>query len=340
MTVPAVPEAKVLKFQELTPEQKELIKGTVAKGATDLEVDLFFHVCNRTGLDPFARQIYAIKRRSQEKGQWVERIVFQIGIEGFRLAAQRSHAKGGPKYEGPTPIQWCDEKGDWTDIWLSEKPPYAARAGVYVEGFREPVYAIAEYKRLVQTVDGKPNIFWDKGHAFQLGKCAEGAAIRKAFPNELSGFYLKEELYDMPEEKDITPPMSIEDHKKALLPGAGPEATLDQSKDKKTEQPAAQPVEGSSVTTGHPGEPPGEPGGKQAREPLAGAIPPKGEGIVPPERREQIIAHLQEINVQERPPQNMTEIEAGLLIACKQGAKANRILDTMATHRDTQGKIL
>ncbi|KKM18275.1 hypothetical protein LCGC14_1667290, partial [marine sediment metagenome] len=313
-------ETKVLKFQELTPEQKELIKGTVAKGATDLEVDLFFHVCNRTGLDPFARQIYAIKRRSQEKGQWVERIVFQIGIEGFRLAAQRSHAKGGPKYEGPTPIQWCDEKGDWTDIWLSEKPPYAARAGVYVEGFREPVYAIAEYKRLVQTVDGKPNIFWDKGHAFQLGKCAEGAAIRKAFPNELSGFYLKEELYDMPEEKDITPPMSIEEHKKALTPPT-------------VEKPAAQPEEGQAA-------PSGDSGVEDARQPLAGAPTPKGEEIIPPEHRQKVIAHLQTIGLVEMPPPEMTEIESGLLLATKSKKVAGDLLDKMAMSRDTQGKMV
>ena len=140
-------------------------------------VEAFLAHCQRTGLDPIARQIYAIERG----GKWG----IQMSIDGARLVAERSR-----EYEGQTPVQWTADGATWVDVWLDENhPPAAARVGVYRKSFREPLYAVATFKAYSA---GGP--MWQKMPALMLGKCAEALALRKAFPQDLSGLYTSEEM--------------------------------------------------------------------------------------------------------------------------------------------------
>jgi len=161
-------------------EKLELLKKTVCKGATDAELELFVHVCKRTGLDPFARQIHAIKRF--QDGQQV--MTFQTGIDGYRLIADRT----GKYAPGREPSFTYDK-----DDRLIAATAYVKKQTA--DGTWHEICATAHYAEYVGLKrDGNPNTMWLNKPHILLGKCAEALALRRAFPAELSGVYTKEEM--------------------------------------------------------------------------------------------------------------------------------------------------
>ena len=172
-----------IQLAQFNNEKIDLIKRTVAKDATDLELQLFIEQCKRTGLDPITRQIYFIKDHTGK-------VQVQTSIDGFRLVAERSG-----EYEGQTQPQWCGDDAKWVDVWLSKTPPKACKIGVWKRNFREPLVAIALFDEYAQRKkDGSLGFMWGKMPALMIAKVAESLALRKAFPNDLSGLYTSDEM--------------------------------------------------------------------------------------------------------------------------------------------------
>lgn len=169
---------------EFSPEQLQVIKDTICKGATNSELQLFVATCRRTGLDPFMRQIYAVKRYDGREKREV--MAIQVGIDGLRLVAERSD-----KYAGQDPVEWLDEDGIWSEVWTGKGThPIAARCSVYRKDWPgRKATAVCRWESYAQYLgaDHKLSPTWAKMPDVMLGKCAEALALRRAFPAEMSG---------------------------------------------------------------------------------------------------------------------------------------------------------
>jgi phage recombination protein Bet len=168
---------EVAKF---TQEQVELIARTVAKGCDADELALFLYQCQRTGLDPFSRQIHAVKRYDPESGRKV--MMIQTGIDGYRLIAERTG-----NYAPGREVEYLhDEEGNF----VAAKAFVRKKVGDEWHEFSATAY----FEEFAQTnKDGHLTRMWREKPRHMTAKCAEAIALRKGFPLELSGVYTSDE---------------------------------------------------------------------------------------------------------------------------------------------------
>jgi phage recombination protein Bet len=173
---------------------------TVAKGATADELGLFLYTAHKVGLDPLAKQIYCIKRGGQ--------MTIQTGIDGLRAIAERTK-----ELAGMDDIVYDKDIEKPDNVKTEPANPTTATAKVYrmVGSQRVAFTATARWK---EYKPAKPNDFmWNKMPYLMLGKVAESLALRKAFPNDISGIYATEEMEQASGKEEVAVEV-IDDKKK------------------------------------------------------------------------------------------------------------------------------
>lgn len=195
--------------------QLAILRALGVEDATKADVDLFFHYCRTTGLDPFRKQIYMIGRNTKvsewvdddraQNGRrrverWVTKYTIQTGIDGYRKNGREAAkaygdeiAFAGPWFTGEDDFHITDD-GEviqhWRKVWPDSRPPHAARFVIYRNG--EEFEGIAHFSEFVQGGSNGPNSMWSKMPRNQIAKCAEALAWRRAYPDDFSGLVLED----------------------------------------------------------------------------------------------------------------------------------------------------
>ena len=168
----------------LTDEKIKTLEqaGIIPAKTPPAQIAVFAEVCRRHNLDPFLKQVYLVSYSGKYS--------VIVGIDGFRSRAERTGIHAGTEEAKFN----MNSRGEWqsaAEIVPSVKQPVSATVTVYkiVGGHRVPFTHTALYKEFAQG-GGK----WPTMPFQMLAKVAESHALRKAFPEALSGLYVEEEI--------------------------------------------------------------------------------------------------------------------------------------------------
>jgi phage recombination protein Bet len=168
-------KAEPMAFSE---EQERMIRDTFANGASAQEFAVLLEIAKVRRLNPLLRQIHFVKRWDRDKGREVWST--QVSIDGLRAIAERTG-----KYDGQDEPEFMERDGRIV----------GCKVRVYRKDWTRPAVGVAYWSEYVQTKkDGNPTQFWSRMPHVMIAKCAEALALRKAFPEDMSGLYTPEEM--------------------------------------------------------------------------------------------------------------------------------------------------
>lgn len=308
---------------------KVLVEATWPSAKTADAVILALNYCKARNLDPMKKPVHIVPMYDSKKKDYVETIwpsISELRTTAFRTRqyAGADETEFGPtikrKFSGKVK-EWENNSSRYVEKIIEVEFPEWARITVYrlVEGqrckFVGPRVKWLEAYATIGNTD-LPNEMWQTRSEGQLDKCAEAAALRKAFPEELGGEQTAEEMagrriiidHDIDEAPRPALPASGKAAPNPDKPAPNPaQAATAAPQGRKEPEPArAGPAAGASATTARPA------GGEARSAPNPNAPPKRDPAPAPaaeddgPSISDQL-AHLKERLAEAVTPEDVEE---------------------------------
>lgn len=212
---------------QFSPEKVKVLKNTVAKGATDDELEMFLHLCSRYQLDPFAKEIWFVKRPKKYKdanGNWdYKRLpsgeIDYTGVEPVIMTSRDGYVKVAqmdPEFEELNSFEVREnDKFHFNPMTKEITHEIGSKRGritgawaVCKRNGREAAISLVDYDEYKKAAGNNP--VWDSYPSAMIRKVAEVIVLKRQF--NISGLVTQEEMpnqygmdYEDPNIKRIEP---------------------------------------------------------------------------------------------------------------------------------------
>lgn len=188
---------------DITPTQWRVLVEQIFPAAKSIEaVTMALTYCRARNLDIFKKPVHIVPMWSSQAKAMVETV--WPGIAEVRTTASRTG-----EYAGIDAVEFgpMEEREFYGEMWVDGRKSQGSKTVRFPEWASVVVYRIVKGQKCAYhakifweetyATAGKgalPNEMWSKRTRGQLDKCAEAAALRKAFPEELGSVYTADEM--------------------------------------------------------------------------------------------------------------------------------------------------
>lgn len=186
------------------------LKQSIFPGAGDASILMAIDYCKARNLDVLKKPVHIVPIWNSKEGKMVDTI--WPSISELRTTAMRTGQYAGKDETlfGPDEyMEWkpSGKRSNTVDVefpkW-AQVTVYRIVAGQRVAFVGPKVYWLESYATCSKN-DEAPNSMWADRPRGQIEKCAEAAALRAAFPEELGNDYSVDEARTFGGIKDVTP---------------------------------------------------------------------------------------------------------------------------------------